>query len=108
MEAKTTYGRYTGLNDLRESHGNRDGSALHRRTVGEGTDGRSEVWMESGLSREEIRVKSGRWGAVSRSDFPFSLTGNDRAGNSQAWENQRHLCTDAGSRNNPRDYTSDK
>ena len=41
MEARTTYGRYPGWNDLREPHGNRDGSALHRRTVGEGTDGRT-------------------------------------------------------------------
>ena len=55
---RTTYGRYTGWNNLREPHGNRDGSALHRRTVGEGTDGRSGVWMVSGLSREDIRVKS--------------------------------------------------
>ena len=61
MEARTTYRRFTGWNDLREPHGNRDGSALHRRAVGGGTDGRSGVWMESGLSRKDIRVKSERW-----------------------------------------------
>ena len=86
MEARTTYGRYTGWNDLREPHGNRDGSALHRRTVGEGTHGRSGVWMESGLSREDIRVKSKseerrekseRWRGRLKERLPISLTGND-------------------------------
>ena len=74
MEARTTYGRYTGWNDLREPHGNRDGSALHRRTVGEGTDGRSGVWIESGLSREELelRAKSERWGGRLKERLPIS------------------------------------
>ena len=91
MEARTTYGRYTGWNNLREPHGNRDGFALHRRTVGEGTDGRSGVWLESSLSREEIRDQSERWGGRLKERLPISLTGNDRADNSQAWENRRHF-----------------
>ena len=45
--------------------------------------------MESGLSREEIRVKSELWGGHLKERLPISLTGNDRAGNSQAWENRR-------------------
>ena len=80
MEARTTYRRYTGWNDLREPHGNRDGSALHRRTVGEGTDGRSGVWTESGLSKseeQERRAKSERWGGRLKERLPISLTGND-------------------------------
>ena len=47
--------QYTGWNDLREPHGNRDGSDLHRRTVGGwiGLTVRSVVDGVIGL-REEI------------------------------------------------------
>ena len=59
MEARTTYGRYTGWNDLREPHGNRDGSAFHRRTVGEGTeDSRGRDGRTDGvLSVDGVRLE---------------------------------------------------
>ena len=47
--------------------------------------------MESGLSREEIRAKIELWGGRLKERLPISLTGNDRAGNSQVWENRRHF-----------------
>ena len=71
MEARTTYGRCTSWNDLREPHGNRDGCDLHRRTVG-GWIGRTvrSVDVVRIEGREGIIVSDG--GAVSRSGFNFS------------------------------------
>ena len=68
MEVRTAYGRYTGWNDLHEPHGNRDGSTLHQRAVGEGI-GRT-VRSVDGARLEEIGVKSARCGAISRNGFP--------------------------------------
>ena len=64
MEARTAYGRYTGRNNLREPHGNRDRSALHRWTVGGGI-GRT-VRSVDGVRLERryqvlVDKKSERW-----------------------------------------------
>ena len=60
-----TYGRHTGTGTGPPST---DGDA------GEGSDGWSGVWMESGLSRgeEKREEQSERCGAVSRSGFHLS------------------------------------
>ena len=60
MEVRMTYGRQRARMIYGSQTGTGTGPPSTHGQPGKGSDGRSGVWMESGLRGEEIRVKSER------------------------------------------------